>query len=157
MAFRAGLHKSVGIDYHSKVEEPWPKVASICLMLVQIAIAFVPASATVWTYAVLRMLSGCFAIGGGGTGFVYTMEIVGVKWRTWLGAGIHWLAFRTVPHPTSKWNCEFLNRSSLPNNVCIWILLAISYWIARQLETNDDRTCSNANFLYSQGSTDWLS
>ena len=127
-------------------------------MLVQIAIAFVPASATVWTYAVLRMLSGCFAIGGGGTGFVYTMEIVGVKWRTWLGAGIHWPTFRTdthpdwiycIGHPSLSSICDFLNRSSLSNNVCIWILLAIGHWIACQLETNDDCTCSYANFLYS--------
>ena len=63
-------------------------------MIVQVAIAFVPTSATVWTYAILRMLSGCFAIGGGGTGFVYTMEIVGVEWRTWLGYGIHQNRFR---------------------------------------------------------------
>ena len=61
------------------------EVAAACLITVQLITAFIPTEATVWTYAVLRMLAGCFAIGGGTNGFVYVMEIIGTKWRTLFG------------------------------------------------------------------------
>ncbi|CAG5110615.1 Oidioi.mRNA.OKI2018_I69.chr2.g4999.t1.cds [Oikopleura dioica] len=39
-----------------------------------------------WTYAALRFLSGFFAISAGTASFVFTMEIVGPKYRTWFGS-----------------------------------------------------------------------
>ena len=40
----------------------------------------------VWTYAALRWLSGFFSISAGTASFVWTMEIVGPKYRTWFGS-----------------------------------------------------------------------
>ena len=61
------------------------EIAAICLIISQLGTAFIPKSWTVWSYAIFRMLAGCFAIGGGTIGFVYIMEIIGTKWRTWFG------------------------------------------------------------------------
>merc|ERR1712241_323111 len=60
-------------------------IAAVGLIVIQLATAFLPTSWTVWSYAVFRLLAGAFAIGGGTTGFVYIMEIIGTKWRTWFG------------------------------------------------------------------------
>ena len=61
------------------------EIAAILLIISQLGTAFIPKSWTVWSYAIFRMLAGCFAIGGGTIGFVYIMEIIGTKWRTWFG------------------------------------------------------------------------
>ena len=61
------------------------EIAAIGLIISQLGTAFIPKSWTVWSYAIFRMLAGCFAIGGGTIGFVYIMEIIGTKWRTWFG------------------------------------------------------------------------
>ena len=60
-------------------------IASCCLIVVQIPLIFLPKSAGVWSYAVIRMISGFFSISAGTGTFVYTMEIIGPKWRTWFG------------------------------------------------------------------------
>ena len=116
-------------------------VATVGLIAVQLATAFLPKTWTVWSYAVFRMVGGSFAIGGGTTGFVYIMEIIGTKWRTWFGVdsqllfSVGYMALSVVGYFARDWRMQMIIISVIP------VVFFIFYFLLP----------SSARFMFSAG------
>ena len=95
-------------------------VATVGLIAIQMGTAFLPKEWTVWSYAVARMMAGAFAIGGGTTGFVYIMEIIGTKWRTWFGVdsqmmfSVGYISLSFVGYFCKDWRLQMIVIACIP-------------------------------------------
>jgi len=118
------------------------QVTAVGLIAVQLGTAFLPYDWTVWSYAVFRMLAGLFAIGGGTTGFVYIMEIIGTKWRTWFGVdsqmlfSLGYISLSFVGYLCRDWRDQMIVIALMPT-----AYLLIFFWLLPK----------SARFLFSAG------
>jgi len=108
------------------------------LSVVQAPLIFIGESAGVWTYAACRFLSSFFVIAAATSGFIYTTEIVGRKYRTWFGLGnqllraVGYISLSVIGYVLHNWHHQMVILTITPLIFCIafyWILPTSNAWL----------------------------